>query len=156
MGKLFEKYKVYPEITESGEYYAEIADIKQTRSNLTVVFNPYDERKGKRIRLAQVFLKITESNRCYSGAASFIDIFEEYDYFEDIIGCVVGIEVKVVEGENRLFQNVVNVFVLEDEDDEELENDTAISSETEEDNETEEAELEEKDEIFSFDEEDEF
>lgn len=136
---LFDKYKVFPEVPRNGDYVARITDINESSHSMNVEFTPYEERKGKRIRYAPVYLRITESNREYSGAASFIDIFNNFIDLEDIIDNVVGITIKNNQKDGVTYHNVVDVFVLEDDEENETESteteDTELVAEEEEETE---------------------
>lgn len=136
---LFDKYKVLPEVPGNGDYVARITDINESRYSMSVEFTPYEERKGKRIRYAPVYLRITESNSERSGAASFIDIFNGFIHTEDIVNCVVGITIKNNQKDGVTYHNVVDVFELEDDEEEETESteteDTELVAEEEEETE---------------------
>lgn len=142
MGKLFAKYKVYREVPRNGDYIAKIADVHQFCDSLKVEFIPFAYVKGKLVRFAPVFLRINESNNYYSAAANFIEIFKEFDDFEDVVGSVVGITIKDNTKDGVVYHNVVDVFLWEDEEDEETETteDVEEAETTEEVQEAEETE----------------
>lgn len=160
MGKLFAKYKVYHEVPGSGDYIAKITDINQYHNTLIVDFIPYEDKKGKLIRYAPVCLRITDNNKFYSAAANFIELFEEFESFDEIVGYVVGITIKDKEKDGVIYHNIVDVYGLEDEEVEstdKVEEVQASESDLEEAEQPLEAEeVEEAEEDYTEVEEDEF
>lgn len=158
MSKLFAKYKVFPAVPGPGNYLARINDIREYRNSLTVEFAPFVETKGKVIWYAPVYLKITENNTGYSAAANFIEIFRDFENYDDIIGYVIGITIKDNVKDDFVYHNVVDVFIPEDDEENGAEevSDTVDSEDEDENQDAENNQDDDEEETFLDDEEDEF
>ena len=106
-------YSIASDITEEGEYFAEIKEFREGDRNF-IVLAPFTEETGERMFFENVFIYIEKTNSLSSSAGQFLKLFEKARHLGDIEGRIIGIEVKLNEGTSgRVFKNVVRVFKTE-------------------------------------------
>lgn len=106
-----DKYKVSQSIEEDGEYFGIIKDIVSTDKRDFVRIQPYIFENGFHSYFEEVFINLNEVNSPSSAAGQFLTLFRKARHWGDIKDRVVGIEVKINEGDmGKVFKNVVRVF----------------------------------------------
>lgn len=113
-GFCFDNYKLSEEISEDGEYFAEVASITRDEEEalkLRIKLNPFDVENGVRSYYEPVYVNIERVNSQSSAAGQFVQLFKKVRILEEINGRIVGIYVKLNETrDGRIFKNVTKVF----------------------------------------------
>lgn len=117
VGFCFDDYKLSKEISEDGEYLAEVASIIRDEDEafkLKFKLNPFDVENGVRSYYESVYINIERVNSPSSAAGQFIQLFRKARVLEEIKGRIVGIYIKLNETrDGRTFKNVTNVFATD-------------------------------------------
>lgn len=117
VGFCFDDYELSKEISEDGEYFAEVASIirdEEEALKLKIKLNPFDVENGVRSYYEPVYINIERVNSPSSAAGQFIQLFRKTRILEEIKGRIVGIYVKLNETrDGRIFKNVTNVFATD-------------------------------------------
>lgn len=104
-------YLLSKEITEDGEYPAEVKEFHESETKACVRLTPYSDESGRRVYYEDVFLYLTRSNNPSSAAGQFLGLFAGARHWGDIVDRIVGIEIKLNPGrEGKVFKNIVRVF----------------------------------------------
>lgn len=111
MNYYLDRYKLAQDILEAGEYYGVVKDISSSDERDFVRIQPYTIEEGKSVHYEDVFINLKEVNSMSSAAGQFITLFRKARHWGDIRERVVGIEIKLVEGDTgKIFKNVTRVF----------------------------------------------
>lgn len=116
----FSCYSVTSEIKEGGEFLAKPKEHIVTETKDFVILKPFRYEDNKKVYFEEVYLNLELDNSPTSAAGKFINIFKEKKDWTSISACIIGVEIKLVEGKNtdgkepRIFKNVVDVFEVDE------------------------------------------